>query len=212
MSDSATPWTGTCKAPLSMEFSRQEYWHGQLFPSPGDLPNPGIEVGSPSLRGDSLPSEPPGKGKVKQLSCVRLFVTHGLQPTRKDPLSMGFSRQGYQSGLPLLHDNLTSAVGNEVTVPIRHSWDTEFSVGNINNRKPKCLNIQDVATDPYYRKNMVGYIIHKYLCNQYKNYIHSCNFFRFAFFHLKENSIQAPWNSQQIDKTFVKKHQILDSA
>ena len=49
---------------------------------------------------------------------------------------MGFSRQGYWSGLSLLHDNLTSAVSNEVTVPIRHYWDTEFSVGNKHNRKP----------------------------------------------------------------------------
>ena len=54
----------------------------------------------------------------------------------QDPLSMGFSRQGYWSGVSLLHDSLTSAVSNEVTVPIRHYWDTEFSVGNKNNRKP----------------------------------------------------------------------------
>ena len=44
-----------------MEFSRQEYWCGLLFPSPGDLPNPGIEPTSPTLQADSLPSEPPGK-------------------------------------------------------------------------------------------------------------------------------------------------------
>ena len=43
-----------------MEFSRQEYWHGLPFPSPGDLPDPGIEPGSPALLADSLPSEPPG--------------------------------------------------------------------------------------------------------------------------------------------------------
>ena len=45
----------------SMEFSRPEYWSGRHFPSPGDLPNPGIEPRSPSLQADSLPSEPPGK-------------------------------------------------------------------------------------------------------------------------------------------------------
>ena len=44
-----------------MEFSRQEYWSGLLFPFPGDLPNPGIEHGSPELQADALPSEPPGK-------------------------------------------------------------------------------------------------------------------------------------------------------
>ena len=44
-----------------MGFSRQEYWSGLPFPSPGDLPNPGIEPGSPALQTDALPSEPPGK-------------------------------------------------------------------------------------------------------------------------------------------------------
>ena len=51
-------------APQSMEFSRQEYWSGLPFPSPEDLPNPEIEPGSPALRADSLPSEPPGKSKA----------------------------------------------------------------------------------------------------------------------------------------------------
>ena len=49
------------QAPLSMEFSRQEYWRGLPFPSPGDLPNPGIKPRSPAFQVDSLPSEPPGK-------------------------------------------------------------------------------------------------------------------------------------------------------
>ena len=49
------------QAPLTMEFSRQEYWIGQPFPSPGDLPDPGIEPRSLALQADSLPSELPGK-------------------------------------------------------------------------------------------------------------------------------------------------------
>ena len=57
----ATPWTVAYQAPPSMEFSRQEYWSGLPFPSPGDFPDPGIESGSPALQADSLPSEPPGK-------------------------------------------------------------------------------------------------------------------------------------------------------
>ena len=61
MSDFATPWTIACQAPLSMGFSRPEYWSGLPFPSPGDLPDPGMEPGSPILQADSLPSEPPGK-------------------------------------------------------------------------------------------------------------------------------------------------------
>ena len=56
----ATPKTAASQAPPSMGFSRQEYRSGLPFPSPGDLPNPGIEPGSPALRADALPSEPPG--------------------------------------------------------------------------------------------------------------------------------------------------------
>ena len=51
----ATPWTVAHQAPPSMEFSRQEYWSGLPFPSPGDLPNPGIEAESPTLQADALP-------------------------------------------------------------------------------------------------------------------------------------------------------------
>ena len=61
MSDSATPWTVAYQASPSMGFSRQEYWSGLPFPSPGDLPNLGIEPGSPALEADALTSEPPGK-------------------------------------------------------------------------------------------------------------------------------------------------------
>ena len=50
-----TPWTVAHQAPLSMGFFRQEYWTGLSFPSPGDLPNPGIEPASPALQADSLP-------------------------------------------------------------------------------------------------------------------------------------------------------------
>ena len=56
-----TPWTAAYQVPPSVGFSRQEYWSGLPFPSPGDLPNPGIEPRSPALQIDALPSEPPGK-------------------------------------------------------------------------------------------------------------------------------------------------------
>ena len=59
VSNSATPWTR--QARLSMKVSRQEYWLGLPFPSPGDLPHPGIQPGSPALQPDSLLSDPPGK-------------------------------------------------------------------------------------------------------------------------------------------------------
>ena len=57
----ATLWTIAHQALPSMGFSRQEYWSGLPFPSLGDLPDPGIEPGSPALEADALTSEPPGK-------------------------------------------------------------------------------------------------------------------------------------------------------
>ena len=99
-----TPWTVAYQAPPSMGFSRQEYWGGLPFPSPGDLPDPGIEPRSPTLQADSLLSEPPGKpliftSEVKSLSPVRLFVTPWTVAYQAPP-SMGFSRQECWSGLP----------------------------------------------------------------------------------------------------------------
>ena len=60
----ATLWTVACQAPLSMGFSRQEYWSGLSCPPPGDLPDSGIKPGAPALQVDSLLSEPPGKPLV----------------------------------------------------------------------------------------------------------------------------------------------------
>ena len=74
-----TQWTVARQAPLSMGFLRQEYWSGLPCPSPGDLPNPGIEPSSPALQVDSLPSEPPGKPMntgVGNLSLLQgIFLT-----------------------------------------------------------------------------------------------------------------------------------------
>ena len=56
----ATPWTVAYQAPSSMEFSRSESWSGLPFPSPGDLPDPGIKPGSPTLQADALLSSPQG--------------------------------------------------------------------------------------------------------------------------------------------------------
>ena len=57
-----------------MEFSRQEYWSRLPFPSPGDLPNPGIKSGSLALQADSLPSEPPGKPNIYIHQTVILYA------------------------------------------------------------------------------------------------------------------------------------------
>ena len=60
-----TPWAVTHQAPLSIEFSTQEYWKGLPFPSAEDLPDPGIKPGSPALQADSLPSGFPGGSDSK---------------------------------------------------------------------------------------------------------------------------------------------------
>ena len=71
----ATPWTIRLVCPW--RFSRQEYWSGLPFPSPGDLPNPGIEPRSPALHADSLPSEPPGN-QIKYLINTKWYSIYFL--------------------------------------------------------------------------------------------------------------------------------------
>ena len=66
--------------PVSLEFSSQEYWSGLSFPTPGDLPNPGVEPGSPALKADSLPSEPPGKPLESRLPG-EISITSDMQMT-----------------------------------------------------------------------------------------------------------------------------------
>ena len=99
-----TPRTVALQAPLSMGFPRQEYWSVLPFPSPGDLPNPGIDPMYPALAGRlpvSQQGSPSSACAVKSLSRVRLFVTPGTV-VYQAPQSMGFSRQEYWSGVPFL--------------------------------------------------------------------------------------------------------------
>ena len=82
----ATLWTVTYQAPPSMGFSRQEYWSGWPFPSPGILPNPGIESGSPALQADALTSEPPGKPTAAAVAAKSLQSCSTLcDPTDSSP-------------------------------------------------------------------------------------------------------------------------------
>ena len=74
----AIPWTVAHQAPLSMGFSRPEYWSGLPFPSPEDLPNPGIEPRFPTLQADALTSEPPGKPRNRLPTPVFLGFPDGL--------------------------------------------------------------------------------------------------------------------------------------
>ena len=82
----ATLWIVVCQAPLSVEFSRQEYWSGSTFPSPGNLLDPGFKPGSPTWQADSLPSEPPGKPSkyyaIYFIICCLSHVTKRKAPPR----------------------------------------------------------------------------------------------------------------------------------
>ena len=81
-SNSATPRTVACRAPLSMGFCRQECWSGLPFPSPGDLADPGIKPTSLALQADSLPHEPPGKLPMSMYDPCRnrwWATVHGSQ-------------------------------------------------------------------------------------------------------------------------------------
>ena len=68
------PWTVACQAPLSMDFSKQEYWSGLPFSCPADLPDPGIESMSPTLQADSLPTELPAKTYRKVYMCIYVYI------------------------------------------------------------------------------------------------------------------------------------------
>ena len=79
VSESTTPWTVACQAPQSVRFSRQEYWSGLPFPSPGDLPDPGIEPKSPMgpvLQADSLPlsdeGSPSSSNSLRSIQVVNI--------------------------------------------------------------------------------------------------------------------------------------------
>ena len=94
------PWTVAHQAPPSMGFSRQEYWSGLPFPSPGDLPHPGIEPRSPTLQADTLTSEPPGKHVG-----TRWQVIHHIRKLIKNYIMfsiIGVGSIGYD--LTVIHD------------------------------------------------------------------------------------------------------------
>ena len=91
MSDSVTPRTIAHQVPLSMDFSRQEYWRGLPCPLPGNLPNPGIKPESPALQVDSLLPEPPGKPKNTGMGSLSLLQQ--IFPTQESNQSLLHCRQ-----------------------------------------------------------------------------------------------------------------------
>ena len=78
----ATPWTVARQAPLSMGSSREEYWSGLPFPSPRDLPDPGIKSRSPALQVDSLSSGPTGKPTYPKYIATQFSETDYIHVTR----------------------------------------------------------------------------------------------------------------------------------
>ena len=107
------PWTVVCQAPLSTEFSRQEYWSGLPFPSPGDLPNRGIEPRSPELQADSLPTELHGKPKAIKNSLwwqIRSFVNCPCM-NRKDIKNHTYSAESHVGHVFFHFENMFLSCG-----------------------------------------------------------------------------------------------------
>ena len=104
----ATPWTVAYQAPPSMGFSRQQYWSGLPFPSPGDLPNPGIEPRSPAFQADALTSEPPGKPILGYSWLINsVILVSGVQQSDSFILlHVSFLFNGEGNGTPLQYSCL----------------------------------------------------------------------------------------------------------
>ena len=124
----ATPWTIAHQAPLSMGLPRQECWSGLPFPSSGDLPNPGIEPGSPVLQADSLPTELPGKpAHFSNSYCLHQQFSNSLPKhtwkTRHGPLSSTFQGMGYRGEsiiyMTFLSDSVSSSIGSGCLLLLR---------------------------------------------------------------------------------------------
>ena len=119
----ATPWTVAHQAPPSMGFSRQEYWSGLPFPSPGDLPDPGIKPRSPALEADALTSEPPGKPIV----WPQVNNREGTQPR------------------PSAENRIKDLLGTAPPIRTRPSFPLSQSLPSGSFRKPLILLHQRVA-------------------------------------------------------------------
>ena len=120
----ATPWTVAHQASPSTEFSRHEHWSGLPFPSPGDLPNPAIESGSPVLQTDTLPSEPPGN----LILLINYLHTH----TQRHIL-ITISRWGFPGDSVV--KNAPANAGNVGSLP---GWGRSPGAGNGNPLQESC--------------------------------------------------------------------------
>ena len=109
-----------------MGILQEEYWSGLPCPPPGDLPDPGIELGSPALHADSLPAKLPGKARVcvsvlSRFSRVRLFATLWTIACQA-PLPRGFSRPEYWSGLTFPPQGIFPTQGSNLRLLYLLHW------------------------------------------------------------------------------------------
>ena len=134
----ATPWTVACQAPLSVGFSRQAYWSGLPFPSPGDLPNPGIGPSSPALWADSLPTEPQGKpsgqyNKVKWNSHAAEIRVR----TRNSGIDYNQKPNGGSSWIP------ENSVGRRFGVD-QHSFTSSIGTGENRTKEERAGHLKKI--------------------------------------------------------------------
>ena len=137
----ATPWTVAYQAPPSMGFSRQEYWGRLPFPSPGDLPDPGIEPRSPAFQADTLTSEPPGKPwhffpTDQETSSWRwAYLPQTTEQTR--------SQEARWTGLPSPNTQVQSPVLSltHYCTSSGHGWISVHLIIFISNRKMMMLRV-----------------------------------------------------------------------
>ena len=120
----ATPGMVVRQAPLSIESSRQEYWSGLPFPSPGGLPNPGIRPGSPSLQAYFLPSEPPGKPTYDFIWDI-YFPSFYNDFWKELNLRMLGCQSGSSQLSPLAHQQDASRLHQELWLTLGELFSTE---------------------------------------------------------------------------------------
>ena len=113
----ATAWTVVCQAPLSTGFSRQEYWSGLPFPSPGNLSNPGTERRSPPLQADTLPTElrrkPQGRGTRDQIANIHWII----EKARESQKNIYFCFIDYAKALDCVDHNKLWKTIKEMGIP-----------------------------------------------------------------------------------------------
>ena len=153
-----TPWTVAYQAPLSIRFSRQLYWSGLPFPSPGDLPNPGIKPRSSALQTDTLPSEPPGKNNL-QIYCDTFQNIHSiLHYTRINNPKIFLEPQKTQSCQAILRKRtklettlLEFRLYYKATVSKQHGIGTKQTYRSMEQNSLE-INVQQSHSWPYIQK------------------------------------------------------------